>query len=73
VSYEVFESLERDGRPLRVDELAAPSTTIETRILGTCADWGAALHVVARLEAEKRRTPRGATAFAFGIRSTPPS
>jgi hypothetical protein len=70
MAYEVFESLERDGRPLGVEEVAA-RTPGETRVLGQYESWRAALRVVARLEVEARRQTRGG--FAVGIRFLPPA
>lgn len=69
----MFESLQQDGRPLHVEQVATAGVPSQTRVHGTYADWGAALHVVARLEAQRRRAPRGASAFAFGIRAAPTS
>jgi len=69
MGYEVFESLEADGRPLHVLEVAAAGSTGETRVVGSYANWGAAISVVARLEAQSKRDARG---FAFGIRAEPP-
>ena len=65
--YEVFESLEWAGRPLPVEEIA------EARVLGRCESWRAALRVVARIEVEARRQPRGGGGFAVGIRLVPPA
>ena len=69
--YEVFESLEGAGRPLPVEEIAAPRSLGETRVLGEYASFRAALRMIARLEVEARRQPRGGGGFALGIRSRP--
>jgi hypothetical protein len=72
VDYEIFESLEGDGRPLRVEEAAAPGSPGQTRVLGSYSDWSAALHVIARLEADAHLKPRGRRGFALGVRGVGP-
>jgi len=69
VGYEVFEAVGADGGPLGVEAVTAPGPGSEMRVVGTYASWGAALHMVARLEAQARRKLRGAGGFALGIRS----
>jgi hypothetical protein len=68
VAFEIFESLESDGRPLRVEEAAASDSPGETRVVGSYSDWEAALNVIAELEANARRQPRNRGGFALGIR-----
>jgi len=71
VAYEVFEAVGIDGGPLGVEVVTAPGPGSEMRVVGTYASWGAALHMVARLEAQARRKLRGGGGFALGIRSEP--
>jgi len=69
VAYQVFESLEVDGRPQPIEALATAGPATATRVLGTYATWRGALRVVARVEASARRQPCGKGGFALGIRS----
>jgi hypothetical protein len=72
VAFVVFEAMGADGGPPQPEIVAAPGGPgSETRVVGSYANWGAALRTVARLEAQARRKLRGAGGFALGIRSEP--
>jgi hypothetical protein len=69
VAYVVFEAVGGAGNPASLELLASPGRELETRVVGTFVSWQAALGMVARLERQARRKPRGSGGFALGIKS----